>query len=88
MRTSIKKGQVKYLADSIEQHLNNLPDDHARWITALKFVWGVYVTMDNMGVFEYNHDATVITLDKMFEQLRNEFASNDMYMPEACIYYK
>ena len=81
MRKTIKKQQVMYLAKSIEHHICNHPDDLPRWLEAFKMVWKVLVTMDNMGIWEYDYEPDVITMDSIFEQLRNEFARNDMYIP-------
>jgi len=88
MRKVIKKPQIMYLAKSIEHHLNNLPDDHAKWLEAFKMVWKVLVTMDNMGLWEHDYEPDIITMDSMFEQLRNDFARHDIYMPQAARYYK
>ena len=84
-RMTIK--QVKYLVDRITIHIENHPDDIGRWLVALKYAYRVFVTLDNMGIYEETHSETVIQMDAMFEQLRNEFARHDIFTPEPAVYY-
>jgi len=87
MRTTMKKAQVKILSDGITNHVEALCDDLPRWISALKFTYGVLVTLDNMGVDKEVHGHTVITLDKIFEQLCNEANPNNIDFPNRKAYY-
>jgi len=87
MRTTMKKTQVKLLSDAITEHVEGLCEDMPRWVSALKFTYGVVVTLDNMGVDKEVHDHTVITLDKIFEQLCNEFAPHSIDFPNRKAYY-
>ena len=88
MRTRIQKKQVVYLVQLLTHHIESIPDDIPRWIQCLKIAHELQVTLDNMGEFEYNHEATVITLDRIYENLRNEFSKNDLYFPNNKKYYE
>ena len=87
MRSSMKKQHVAYLVELLTHHIESLPDDMPRWVQCLKLAYRELVTLDNMGIFELDHEASVITLDRIYENLRNEFGRNDLFFPRNSKYY-
>ncbi len=88
MRNRIQKRQVQYLVQLLTHHIECYPDDINRWLQCLKIAYKELVTMDNMGTFEFTDEATAITLDRIFDNLRNDFSRKDIYFPDKEKYYK
>lgn len=87
MRSRITKQQIKYLVDLLTHHIEDLPDDTGKWLTCLKLTYRELVTLDNMGIYELDDDATVITLDRIYQDLKNNFAKQSIWFPEDSKYY-
>ena len=87
MRTRIQKTQVKYLVDLITHHIEAIPDDIPRWVQCLKLAYKALIIMDTVGIFEMVDRDSVLTLDRIYESLRNEFSKNDLYFPDNKKYY-
>ena len=86
-RSRMQKKHIQYLVGLITHHIENHPDDLGRWIVSLKIAYRELVTLDNMGIFELDHEPTVVTLDRIYQVLKNEFSRNDIYFPEDEVYF-